>query len=222
MQSSISKKIHDLLRKNTDHGSTEIGGHFTNHELTRAVYNIGTYDGITIKRGVIEFHSHPAKCSSDRCTIPIPSPNDVINICIGQLNNPPMLYHILYVCDGQFIMRFNNNYIQDLQNSDYKTLVKKLSDLFRLLENLHDRKMKQINAIKDRNMIQSYIRSYRSEWISVINSNNGEVQFVGQNVIPSVYIPSGIKVRSLNISSKFTTAASKAIQMYYNKRKLLL
>src|SRR3954464_5109941 len=54
----------------------------------------GKYDRVKIPHGIIDWHSHPAKCEKHSCTIGLPSPADLGNIYDSTLRDAE--YHLVY------------------------------------------------------------------------------------------------------------------------------
>ena len=68
----------------------------------------GKYDRVKIPRGVIDWHSHPAKCAKSTCTIGLPSPADLCNIYDGALRDSE--YHLVYSKEGTYVIRIADHF----------------------------------------------------------------------------------------------------------------
>lgn len=139
----VDRSVHDYLREKVDTEKMEYGGAFiidtdTNKLRTPALSN-GGYDNINFERGVVEFHTHPALCQSDKvCTVPLGSPEDLVNIVIGQLNG--VQYHILYSDDGQYVLRLRPTRLAAIdpgQHGDIEKLKVYICSLWTAFDRLH-------------------------------------------------------------------------------------
>lgn len=113
----VERATHDGIRNHVLTGHAEVGGPFAfvpaadgTIELRSGVAKQDTRGGggyaqITIPRGVVEFHSHPAQCStqSGTCAVALPSARDMVNIAIGFRDGVQV--HLLYSQDGVYIIR---------------------------------------------------------------------------------------------------------------------
>lgn len=102
----IDDAYNNEIKRLTKDAMHEYGGIFMidkNNKVLRKGKQTGgdTYDAIEMHRGLVEFHTHPTPCKNNKvCTVPIPSPEDMVNIVIGILCG--VQCHLLYSSDGVY------------------------------------------------------------------------------------------------------------------------
>lgn len=104
---SIDKQFHERNRHYVFGKMVEHGGN-TRIDVENKVIKgdqtvSGAYAKVSIPRGIVDFHTHPAKCLNDNnCTVGLPSPADLVNIYAGVLRG--MLYHLVYAREGTYVL----------------------------------------------------------------------------------------------------------------------
>jgi hypothetical protein len=109
----VERSTHDTIRGHVLTSQSEAGGPFAfvvrpsdgQLELRSldAKKAAGKFSRIDIARGVVEFHTHPATCKGDTCTVPLPSAPDMVNILVGYRDG--VQAHLLYCQDGVYVIQ---------------------------------------------------------------------------------------------------------------------
>jgi hypothetical protein len=95
----------ELIRRECLTGRRECGGNFTisSLETPMDVYRLkidrwvyGEYASLQLPRSAIEFHTHPKRClNANTCAVPVPSPQDVVNMFVGFSNETTLLHFLM-------------------------------------------------------------------------------------------------------------------------------
>jgi hypothetical protein len=136
----VDEAVHRYLVDKVATEKQEYGGAFVIDTATKTLktpeISNGGYDRISFDRGIVEFHTHPTPCKDKQtCTVPLGSPEDLVNIVIGQLNG--VQYHILYSNDGQYVLRLRPTRLAAISD-DYEKLKIYICSLWTAFDTLHN------------------------------------------------------------------------------------
>jgi hypothetical protein len=104
IKSEFFKHIRELVKTMlVEHGG-DSNISFDSGLIARSTIQVGKYDRVDLKRGVVDWHMHPDKCLDDStCTIGLPSPMDLSSVVVGAaLGN---LAHILFSREGTYVIQ---------------------------------------------------------------------------------------------------------------------
>jgi hypothetical protein len=176
----VDKKTH-LINRGFVNEMKEFGGNLTfdmkNKTLYRGDLGTGHYNGIHLSRGIVDFHTHPAKClNNNKCALSLPSPADLKNIVIGALFGTSA--HLIYGKEGTFLVQVKASKLRKIQNNndEISKFVKKIDSVF---EKLHSR------FIKNKNMPY---RKYITDWIVLARKNGFIIRLFKKNAVPRIRI----------------------------------
>lgn len=103
----VSQEMQQTARKAVN-AMTEFGGD-VKVDFAKGVLHEGNtvtddkYAGIQFTRSLVEWHSHPAKCTETECAISLPSPRDVVNVLSGAVYG--VQAHIVYSKEGAYVIQ---------------------------------------------------------------------------------------------------------------------
>ena len=84
--------------------------------LTEGTVQTGAYNNISMSRGGVDWHSHPARCLNDKtCALGLPSPMDLQNITLGMLFGT--VAHLVYAREGTYLVRLDHVLFKKLKSS---------------------------------------------------------------------------------------------------------
>ena len=75
----VDRTSHDKLMSLVNE-NFEVGGSMKRLGKTvtiDTIHTTGQYDEVAIPFGLVQFHSHPRFCTTERCALPIPSASDL-------------------------------------------------------------------------------------------------------------------------------------------------
>lgn len=153
-------------------GNTYIS--FSDSTIGEGYTDTGGYNFIEIKRGIVDWHSHPRTCDTpERCAVGVPSHTDLCNIALGALYGTEA--HILFSKEGTYVIRLSESTKQQLQNGkiDYNDFKVKID---RTLIAIH----KSFANTRD-----AY-RVYRQKYIKHVRLLGFVVSFFRGNAPPTV------------------------------------
>jgi hypothetical protein len=96
----------------------------------------GKYNGIMMSRGVVDWHSHPARCLNKKtCAIGLPSPADLQNIMVGALYGTSA--HLVYAKEGTYLIQVRASFLRKLHTYSSDAIRAHLQAIERTFETLH-------------------------------------------------------------------------------------
>jgi hypothetical protein len=158
---------------------------FSRNVIMPATIQVGKYDKVDLTRGVVDWHTHPAKCmNSDMCTIGLPSPSDMVNVIIGVSKGT--LAHMVYSREGTYVVQVKNAVREKLlyDFSFYKTKSNQVGDAF---DNLYDRygltphEKREFRAVRSRK--PSYA-GFQKDFMALAKREGMCVQLFKGNTVP--------------------------------------
>ena len=124
------REIIDLVN-NVD---VEYGGSFDvcRRTNTLCVNNLTTsneLDNTTVAMGKFTFHTHPKICQRGRCTIPMPSVDDIVNVA-GLCRLSSGASHVLFTHVNIWVLRVDTSHLSNREFRTYITSMRKVLDNF--------------------------------------------------------------------------------------------
>lgn len=179
-QFSIDKDSHLALRKAT-RDMKEHGGFFAadlrTGKLVLAKEQTGAYNKIDMARGVVDTHTHPARClNDDTCAVGIPSPSDITNICTGSMYGS--YGHCVYSREGTYFIQVPQPLVQKF-TCDYKMFKEFNTKITKASDQLHEYFMKRKFPYK----------TYTKEWVKLMRGFGLNIKFFELNKIPRFVLP---------------------------------
>jgi hypothetical protein len=177
----------------------------------------GKYSSIIIPRALVDFHTHPARCSKNVCALGIPSPSDVKNLVVGTLEGS--FCHFVFSKEGIYSLRIGQDLLLFLKQSSCNVL-KYLDDIQTIYDKLHNKMMR--NKVK--------YPTYVKYWLDLTRKLGVEVTLFTHKEVPYVLIPHqcGEKIENLKgikeeiyveDSSAFIEKNKKKCPQFSKKRK---
>jgi len=179
---TMNKQTHEHMRNFTKE-MVEYGGNLMFDMKTRTLNagdtDTGKYNGISMERGVVDWHSHPARCKNDNmCALGLPSPADLANILVGALYGSSA--HLVYAKEGTYLIQVSADLIRQLKKDDRKhtMLSSALDQIDKHFEALH------------KHFLVSHItyREYMKLWMNEISDYGFNVKLFEKNTLPSIHI----------------------------------
>jgi hypothetical protein len=138
----------------------------------------GGYDYIDLKRGLIDWHSHPNKCKSrDVCALGLPSPSDMRNVFVGIISGS--LGHLVYGKEGTYVIQLEPNWLkrvgQNLKHDRVK-LRQAAEEVERIFVGAYDQYMNS--------NVQMGYTAYRQLWLKTCKSSRFRVTFFAGDRLP--------------------------------------
>lgn len=158
---TVDATVHAMNRKFIDDMS-EHGGTMTLNVPARTLTQGKTtggaqYDAIEITRGIVDFHTHPAKCLNDStCALGVPSPADITNVVVGHLYGSQG--HLVYAKEGTYTIQLQPRLVE-LLKCDFDALVKYVHDLEAVSDDLYNALLK--NRMSYKVYVQSWLRAMK-------------------------------------------------------------
>jgi len=156
-----------LIDKNVEHGGTFRLGRSRNEFVIDKRVRSNSYDSLQLPTGIAQFHSHPRKCTRDRCALGIPSARDVCSFILAA-NETLLLAHFIYTKEGTYILSLSRR-----MKTGYWTRNRR-RDLFNRLN-------KKFNSIK----YLPYTQLCR-RWKPYVRSQGVKIRLFARNAIPSL------------------------------------
>lgn len=139
----LDKQTHaenrDFTRRMREYGGN-LAFDMKTKTLCRGDIDHGKYNGIQMSRGVVDWHSHPARClNNDTCAIGLPSPADLKNIMVGALFGTSA--HLVYAKEGTYLVQVRASTLRKLQHDDreHTLLQRELHAIEKTFDALHDK-----------------------------------------------------------------------------------
>jgi hypothetical protein len=172
---TFDKTFYAQLRKNC-RDMVEHGGNFAldvqRGRLVRAHESTGKYSKIEMKRGLVDFHSHPSIClNNDTCAVGIPSPADIKNIVLGSLYGSKG--HLVFSKEGTYAISVPQSLVKKF-TCDYKALEHFVEQNTKASDMLH------ANFMKRRFLYPEYVR----QWCKLERGFGLNVRFFALNKVP--------------------------------------
>ena len=105
VDATFHAKIRRLMKQEMkEHGGDSVL-RFDKGLIMPASMQVGEFDRVDLRRGVIDWHTHPAKCqkAGKECTIGLPSPADMANVVVGV--GFGTLAHLVYSREGTYVVQ---------------------------------------------------------------------------------------------------------------------
>lgn len=105
---SFHLRVRQLMRDALEEHGGDVIINFDSNIILPASTQVGKYNKVNLRRGVVDWHTHPGRCLSDSvCTIGLPSPADMANIVIGV--SMGTLAHMVYSREGTYLVQMTNS-----------------------------------------------------------------------------------------------------------------
>jgi hypothetical protein len=105
LDAKFHHEIRNIMRTvKKEHGGDTILD-FDSGIILKASVQTGEYDKVDLRRGVIDWHTHPGQCinSGKTCTIGLPSPADMGNVIAGI--GYGTLAHMIFSREGTYVVK---------------------------------------------------------------------------------------------------------------------
>lgn len=131
--------IRSFLRQKKEHGGS-LEFDFTTRLLRHKQIATGEYNSISMDRGGVDFHTHPAQClNDDTCALGVPSPMDLQNITLGCLFGT--VAHLVYSREGTYVVQLASSLLAKLK-SNVNELMLFFAEVDRTFGGLHEEFLK--------------------------------------------------------------------------------
>jgi hypothetical protein len=190
----IEKKFHNSIRRYMKTSKKEYGGdtivNFITGTVSAASVQQGQYDNVDLRRGVIDWHTHPAQCIENGmvCTVGLPSPSDMANIIIGAAYGS--MAHMIYSREGTYVILMDS-VERNLIRSNVKYKEKKIKKTIYEFDNLYsifsEKPHERFRSVKKSTINKSY-NNFRSEFQRLGKQLGFIVLYFQGNSIPTFYL----------------------------------
>jgi hypothetical protein len=196
----VERETHESIRNHVLTGTAEVGGPFTFVTRPDGVLELRSaaakgaasqnstaeYAQITIPRGVVEFHTHPATCSADACAVALPSAKDLINIMVGFRDG--VQGHMVYSQDGVYLVRLGDA-LARLACADDPVgccrLQRHLCEINERMEGLHARFIKELEGASSEGRAYA---AHRARWMEAARALGFDVDLLPLDREPQLEI----------------------------------
>jgi hypothetical protein len=173
-----------MLNVLKEHGGDVIIN-FDSNILLPASMQVGEFDRVNLKRGVVDWHTHPAKCmNSDTCTVGLPSPADMANVIIGV--SMGTLAHMVYSREGTYLVQMTNTMRARVMSSGMfkRHKISSVLQAFEKLYKVYNRvPHESFRAMKMKKKPPTY-SEFRTKFISTASTHGFMVKFFRGNTVP--------------------------------------
>lgn len=152
----------------------------------------GKYNHISMTRGAVDWHSHPAKClNDDTCALGLPSPTDLENIVLGALFGT--VAHMVYSKEGTYVVSLKQDLLARLQKATMADLELFMREIEHVFNDLH------ADFIKNTKMAY---KQHCRRWIRAARQRGFVLRLFRKDAIPSIHFGCACDVRE---SSRIVT-----------------
>lgn len=135
----------------------------------------GAYNNISMGRGGVDFHTHPAHCLNDKkCALGLPSPLDLQNITLGALFGT--VAHMVYSREGTYLVQLDSKLVRHLK-SCVETTTLFFADVDKTFSALHNEFLKRPN--------EAY-KVYCRRWVRVARMSGFKIHLFKGNTVPRI------------------------------------
>lgn len=148
---------------------------FRQRKLVEGQVDSGAYNNISMSRGGVDWHSHPAHCLNDRtCALGLPSPMDLQNITLGCLFGT--VAHMVYAREGTYLVQVDVSLLDKLRQS-YEATSQFFADIHRTFGSLHHDFVEHTR--------EPY-KSYCRKWRRLARMSGFRVRLFAGNKVPQI------------------------------------
>jgi hypothetical protein len=153
VEAETHRKIRSFIQQKKEYGGS-LKFDFRRRVLLENSITSGKYNSISMDRGGVDFHTHPALClNDDTCALGVPSPMDLQNITLGSLFGT--VAHLVYSREGTYLVQLSSSLMDKLRAS-LENITLFFGDIDRTFSGLHKDFLKH-----QREPYKSYARRFR-------------------------------------------------------------
>ena len=125
-----------LIDKSVEHGGTlRLNRTRTEFVIDNRVHST-EYDSLRLPRGIAHFHSHPRKCTRDRCALGIPSARDICSFILAA-SETALIAHFIYTKEGTYVLSLSRRTKGRFRSrNSQRSLFMRLNNKFNSLKHL--------------------------------------------------------------------------------------
>lgn len=166
-----------FLRDKKEHGGN-LEFDFGHKTLYSGDASSGAYNHISMSRGAVDWHSHPALCKNDNmCALGLPSPMDLQNITTGALFGT--VAHLVYAKEGTYMVSLAPALLNRLRRGGQHAVHQFFRDIDTTFNKLHEQFL--------RTPSETY-RAYCKRWLRIARSKGFRIRLFKLNTTPKITI----------------------------------
>jgi hypothetical protein len=190
----LDQKFHHEIRNIMRTVEKEHGGDtildFDNGVILKASVQKGDYDRVDLRRGVIDWHTHPGKCihSGKTCTIGLPSPADMGNVVTGI--GYGTLAHMIFSREGTYVVMMSRSKRQRIMRDSMYRL-RCVNDALIGFGSIYkhiERTPHQSHAYRSKKKVPISYTSFKVQFMAVARDQGFIVMFFEGNTIPEFVV----------------------------------
>ena len=167
----------NLINEPVEYGGTLSLNVYTKTLNLATCNRSNTYNTVDIPNGNIQWHTHPNKCSKTRCTLGIPSGDDLVGFANTAMHNNA-LAHLVYSADGVYAILMEPMFLRMMKHDVHfkKRFIKLGADNFNAFTHAFIENNNPENK-------HAYI-TFRNKWLNEINQAGFKVKLFPLNTSP--------------------------------------